>query len=425
MLNQAANFQSDEPYPTAGHGAAVCVVGISDQPVVNITGGHFEGNVSARGGAIYLRACQAQIKDAEVVNNTAVNVSGGSTPISAGQGGGISAVECTNSTFENIRVEGNTAESAGGGLFFGDSKLTIKGTSSICTTSTYGGGVLLSGDYANTVVTGQATIKQNNAVQFKKENAVDCLFAGAADARPKLYLDPTSSEVSGIIGLYSVNADYMPYVGLLTPVPEGKQYTVDFIVPAQAVEQTVVVAPETYEVDGKVLTLDDAEPYAANFKNPQYVVVPGSTYGADLTGKLVLGGKAYSLILDANGGTGGPGTITGLPAGTHALPMEPAPSHAQVDGKDVAFIGWTAAPDNKIYAGSDTAPTTLTEVSIVDQNVTVYAVYGFDDNGNGIPDVVEATVTFNAKRDHRLCNLHIQLSKRKLWWWRRNDLLYH
>lgn len=175
MLNQAANFQSDEPYPTAGHGAAVCVVGISDQPVVNITGGHFEGNVSARGGAIYLRACQAQIKDAEVVNNTAVNVSGGSTPISAGQGGGISAVECTNSTFENIRVEGNTAESAGGGLFFGDSKLTIKGTSSICdneavqgggisvfqnsdiilsgntsivgnTTSTYGGGVLLSGD---------------------------------------------------------------------------------------------------------------------------------------------------------------------------------------------------------------------------------------------------------------------------------------
>ena len=56
---------------------------------------------------------------------------------------------------------------------------------------------------------------------------------------------------------------------------------------------------------------------------------------------------------------------------------------------DVLFIGWTAdTTGNKIYTASDTAPTTVANVDI-NGDTTVYAAWGVDTNGDGVPDVNE------------------------------------
>ncbi len=53
------------------------------------------------------------------------------------------------------------------------------------------------------------------------------------------------------------------------------------------------------------------------------------------------------------------------------------------------FIGWTAdTTGNKIYTASDTAPTTVANVDI-NGDTTVYAAWGVDTNGDGVPDVNE------------------------------------
>ena len=65
------------------------------------------------------------------------------------------------------------------------------------------------------------------------------------------------------------------------------------------------------------------------------------------------------------------------------------PSHAQDNNTDVVMIGWTATKDDKIYAKGDTAPTVLTSAEITNADVTVYAVWGYDTNGNGEADVNE------------------------------------
>lgn len=56
---------------------------------------------------------------------------------------------------------------------------------------------------------------------------------------------------------------------------------------------------------------------------------------------------------------------------------------------DVLFIGWTAnTTGDKIYTASDTAPTTVATVDI-NGDTTVYAAWGVDTNGDGVPDVNE------------------------------------
>ena len=53
------------------------------------------------------------------------------------------------------------------------------------------------------------------------------------------------------------------------------------------------------------------------------------------------------------------------------------------------FIGWTAnTTGDKIYTASDTAPTTVATVDI-NGDTTVYAAWGVDTNGDGVPDVNE------------------------------------
>ncbi len=108
------------------------------------------------------------------------------------------------------------------------------------------------------------------------------------------------------------------------------------------------------------------------------------------------------LVYDANGGEGGPGGEQVLAGQTgYALKTEPKPSHPEEGGVPVIFLGWTETPDEKIYASGETAPALLLTVDIpdsADAAVTVYAVYAFDSNDDGIPDTDQylATLRFDA-----------------------------
>lgn len=65
------------------------------------------------------------------------------------------------------------------------------------------------------------------------------------------------------------------------------------------------------------------------------------------------------------------------------------PTHTDVDGKKVVFLGWTETQTNSIYSRADTAPTTVSEVTFADVDTTVYAAWGYDEDGENGADVLE------------------------------------
>lgn len=110
----------------------------------------------------------------------------------------------------------------------------------------------------------------------------------------------------------------------------------------------------------------------------------------DFTGTITVSSKnLHILTYDPNGGSGGPGTELLDTQTGYTLKQSPVPTHDQQDGVDVLFIGWTAnTTGDKIYTASDTAPTTVATVDI-NGDTTVYAAWGVDTNGDGVPDVNE------------------------------------
>lgn len=103
-----------------------------------------------------------------------------------------------------------------------------------------------------------------------------------------------------------------------------------------------------------------------------------------------------------NGNAQSGGTVTNLPEnstgqmGTTVKLSKKVPNHSDVENTKVVFIGWTKAPTAEIYDKDDTAPETITSVDVKNENITVYAAWGYDTNGNNVPDVTETkyTVTY-------------------------------
>ena len=112
---------------------------------------------------------------------------------------------------------------------------------------------------------------------------------------------------------------------------------------------------------------------------------------------------AYTLTYHANGGAFDDGKDTlevkDL-SGTYQL-RDKAPTHDPVDldgtSVPVLFIGWMTEDDHEtIYSGNDTAPDTVTSVSM-DEDKAVWAAWGYDEDGNGEPDVTETQYTVTAR----------------------------
>lgn len=111
--------------------------------------------------------------------------------------------------------------------------------------------------------------------------------------------------------------------------------------------------------------------------------------------------EEYTLTYYGNAQQGG--TVTKLPTDTNIhLPgdevilSKAVPTHDDVGGKKVVFIGWTEAKTNSIFSRADTAPTTTTKVTFGSANKKVYAAWGYDENNNGTADVLETyTLTYD------------------------------
>ncbi len=170
---------------------------------------------------------------------------------------------------------------------------------------------------------------------------------------------------------------------------------------------------------GFPLTLRFADPPASQFSEGDYPLTVGNlpegyTYELLVNGKVVQSPirvdknlsnimlnirKTYTLTYDTNGGNAdGPAAQSGLLPDTYPLSAT-KPTHASVDGKAVVWIGWTAEQDPAIYereTASFDPSHLLTAVTISNQDETVYALWGYDENGNGTADVLEetATITF-------------------------------
>ena len=117
--------------------------------------------------------------------------------------------------------------------------------------------------------------------------------------------------------------------------------------------------------------------------------------------------EAYTLTYDANGGDNGsvPTDSTAYTEGqTATLNTENKPTHAQAptpegsvitDEKlvDVVFIGWSTTQTNKIFAAGEDYGDVVSQVTFKDQDITVYAVWGYDENGDGIADAQQIVIT--------------------------------
>lgn len=111
----------------------------------------------------------------------------------------------------------------------------------------------------------------------------------------------------------------------------------------------------------------------------------------------------YTLTYDGNAQSGG--QVGNLPTDSNTyltkekvtLDSKTIPSHTEVNDTAVLFIGWSATKTTQIYSKEDAAEfekiALLTEVTFTDSNETVYAVWGYDSDGDNTPDVQDTYYT--------------------------------
>ena len=113
----------------------------------------------------------------------------------------------------------------------------------------------------------------------------------------------------------------------------------------------------------------------------------------------------YTLTYNANGGTlnsSMTSPVTNIASRANvSLDYSNQPTHDKQGEKNVIFIGWTQTNDSgKVYSNGETLPSLADKVTFANSNITVYAVWGLDDNGNGVPDALEAKVTYKVEKGY-------------------------
>lgn len=157
-------------------------------------------------------------------------------------------------------------------------------------------------------------------------------------------------------------------------------------------QDSIVFAGWTSEAVDTILTKDD-EPVttvsSVEFVDADIRVYAAWAYDMNGNGKPDVDEEQFTLTYEANGGEGGPGTVSDLLAqDEYVLENTNVPTHAAVDGKPVVFAGWSMAQDKQIYAKGDALPSIVSQVNISADTV-VYAVYGYDEDSNGKADIFD------------------------------------
>ena len=121
----------------------------------------------------------------------------------------------------------------------------------------------------------------------------------------------------------------------------------------------------------------------------------------------------YDLTYKENGGIyqTKPGLERGKMVGeAYPLNLETIPQHDPVNGKNVAFVGWGTTEDDTIYSRNDSMPNTITSVTVdadaenIDHknlDILVYALWGYDEDSDGIADILENEITVFFNSDTR------------------------
>ena len=211
------------------------------------------------------------------------------------------------------------------------------------------------------------TIDENN--QFVMP-ASDVTLAGTWDS----WQDPSGKAITvkvvngtATIGNDTVDNDVETFFYSV-----GNSVTINFTPDSGYMLGTVVV-------DGKQVAegLDEGNTYTFdNIQDHHGIVV----YFVEDTNE-------YTLSYDGNGTN-----VTNVPApetvkaGTHDL------STTVPIREGYGFIGWSTTQDNTIYEAGQQLPKTTTQVTITDADVTVYAVWGEDTNGDKVADATQVLI---------------------------------
>lgn len=150
---------------------------------------------------------------------------------------------------------------------------------------------------------------------------------------------------------------------------------------------------DSYSQGGGIRWRDGQTPYG------QITVV--NTYDASQV--------SFTLKYNANPQQGG--KVEGTPenqteAGGDITLSDAIPTHTAVSGKKVLFLGWSETKTTQIYGKDDKAAYAAIQTPVYDaratfhlaKNTDLYAVWGYDENGDNQPDVTEQlyTLTYDA-----------------------------
>lgn len=122
-----------------------------------------------------------------------------------------------------------------------------------------------------------------------------------------------------------------------------------------------------------------------------------AVWGYDTTGsgKPDIEEDTYTLTYDANGGNNDiPAPITDLIENEIVILSTTKPTHPQDNGIDVVFAGWSLS-QVPILSKGDSRPVIITTYQMTASDITIYAVWGYDTNGTGEPDIDELTLSYD------------------------------
>ncbi|MDY4172835.1 MAG: InlB B-repeat-containing protein [Evtepia sp.] len=239
--------------------------------------------------------------------------------------------------------------------------------------------------------------------------------AGSSQTIEVTKTDDIASFKTGDAGTYVIQAEYSDTVGD-TPTAAFGSTTV--VVTPKTIENSMVSAipeqPYTGNAVVPKLTIEDGEKTLELGKDYTISVTdnvqPGATAKVTITGMgnytgtttktFQIGPMQYTLKYDANGGN-----AESLPAdahsqGTFSVASGSGMTHdkSTVGDKEypVLFVGWSQENDNgKIYKKGDNLPAMIYAGQTLRPEktlTTLYAIWGYDTDGDGRADVVQSTV---------------------------------